>query len=75
MYSIQRYYLKQDVPRLESGWRGILQKNHIKLGHDIKFGLMARQIIQHKELNRLDADVLNGVKFQQFLQMLYPKSD
>lgn len=45
IYGLQRNYLKQDVPRLESGWRGILQKNHIKMGHDIRFGLMARQII------------------------------
>lgn len=44
-YGIQRYYLKQDVPMIESGYRSILQKNQFEFGHDLKFAMGVQRII------------------------------
>jgi len=70
-YGIQRYYLKQDVPMLELGYRSILQKNQLEFGHDFKFAAAAQKIIQQKELSSLAAKVLDPAKFQQFLAQVY----
>ena len=63
MYGIQRYYLEQDVPLIDSGNRGILQLNHLDYAHDFRFALRNNKMIQQKDLKSLRANILDPAKF------------
>lgn len=45
LYGIQRYYLDQDVPTIDSGYRSILQMNQLNWGHDLRFSLTGNKVI------------------------------
>lgn len=62
MYGIQRYYLNQDVPLVDSGIRGILQLNQFDYLHDIRFALKVNQTYS-KDLKSLHTAILNPAKF------------
>ena len=72
VYGLQKFYLLQDVPNYDSGYRGILQMNHFEIGHDIKFALRSKSIISNKDLRTLHNFVINPNKFQKFINLLFP---
>ena len=59
MYGLQKFYLLQDVPNYDSGYRGFLQMNHLGIGHDIRFALRSKSIITHKDLRTLHSRVID----------------
>lgn len=71
LYGIQRYYLNQDVPTISSGYRSILQLNQLNWGHDLRFSLGVNKIITQKDIKSLHSEILNEVKFQHFLSLVF----
>jgi len=37
MNGVQRYYLDEDIPSLDSGFRQLVQKNQLEWFHDFRF--------------------------------------
>jgi hypothetical protein len=67
MYGIQRYYTEQDIPPIDSGFRGILQLNHFDTAHDLRFAMKVSSIVTQKTLRALHDEILSATKFSNFL--------
>ena len=38
VYGLAKYYMREDIPNIDSGLRQIVQMNQLNFNHDLRFG-------------------------------------
>lgn len=59
MNGIQRYYINEDLPGIDSGFTQVIQKNQFNFAHDIRYARDKSSCVSNKNLSDLFPDVLS----------------
>ena len=71
MYGVGKYYSGLDILSPMDPLKQVLKLNSLDFNHDIKFALKATTSFAMKDLGNYSQAVLNGQKFQNFLELCF----
>ena len=66
-YGIRKFFLKEDVPAPELGFRQVLAKQQVDLIHDITFSNNSTMHIKYQNNARYFASILNKDRYKNFV--------
>ena len=75
LYGIGKYYNGLDLLPPNDPLQQILKLNSLDYNHDIKFALKSIKNFKSKDLSKFTPAVLNGLKFQNYLEQCFSPHD
>jgi hypothetical protein len=67
IYGLAKYYMREDIPAIDSGLRQIVQMNQLNFNHDLRFGHQTYSELKYRDLKDLYSYILDPSKYEQFL--------
>ena len=70
-HGLAKYYMLEDIPAINSGFKQVVQMNQLKFDSDIRFGAKSYKELKSRDLKELYPAILDGSKYEQFLKDLF----
>lgn len=71
IHGLAKYYLQEDIPAIDSGFRQVVQMNQLQFNHDVRFGIACYHDVNQKDLKDLYPSILDPSKYDSFIADLF----